>query len=91
VATPITDEEFLENQRIVEEDFANDPFFKDKMTKTSNQINQPQYDIVTDYQNQNQEIQNLINESRQNNNAMFNSGVMTPSQTEDIFGIDLQQ
>ena len=86
VATPITDQEFMESEKKADEIF-DDPFFN----KTSNQINQPQFDIITDYQNQNQKIQNLINESRQNNNAMFNSGVMTPSQTEDIFGIDLQQ
>ena len=85
-ATPITDQEFMESEKKADEIF-DDPFFN----QTSNQINQPQYDIITDYQDQNQKIQNLINESRQNNNAMFNSGVMTPSQTEDIFGIDLQQ
>ena len=84
-ATPITDEEFMEVEKKANEIFS-DPFFN----QTSNQINQPQFEIVTDYVSPEDRMQNLINQNIQNNNAMFNSGVMTPSETEDIFGINLQ-
>jgi len=53
-------------------------------------ISQPQFEIVTDYVSPEDRMQNLINQNIQNNNAMFNNGVMTPSDTEDIFGINLQ-
>jgi hypothetical protein len=54
-------------------------------------MNQPQFEIVTDYVSPEDRMQNLINQNMQNNNTMFNSGVMTPSETEDIFGINLRQ
>ncbi len=85
-ATPITDEQFIEQEQKANEIFS-EPFFN----QTSNQMNQPQFEIVTDYVSPEDRIQNLINQNMQNNNTMFNSGVMTPSETEDIFGINLRQ
>jgi hypothetical protein len=75
-ATPITDQEFMEQEQKANEMF-NDPFFI-------------QNQIVTDYVSPEDRMQNLINQNKQNNNTMFNSGVMTPKQTEDMFSIDLQ-
>ena len=85
-AKPITDEQFIEQQQKANEIFS-EPFFN----QTSNQMNQPQFEIVTDYVSPEDRMQNLINQNMQNNNTMFNSGVMTPSETEDIFGINLRQ
>ena len=75
-AKPITDQEFMEQEQKANEMF-NDPFFI-------------QNQIVTDYVSPEDRMQNLINQNKQNNNTMFNSGVMTPKQTEDMFSIDLQ-
>jgi len=94
-AVPISKEEFLEDQRAVEEDFANDPFFADKMTKTSNQMNiAPGFEIVSDYQSPEARMQELINQNQVSNNNMFNSGINNAknqlSELERVFGVDMQ-
>jgi len=50
----------------------------------------PTYNFDTNYETPEQRMQKLIQQNQQNNNSMFNSGVMTPKQTENLFNIDLQ-
>lgn len=50
----------------------------------------PTYNFDTNYETPEQRMQKLIQQSQQNNTSMFNSGVMTPKQTENLFNIDLQ-
>ncbi len=94
-AVPISKEEFLEDQRAVEEDFANDPFFADKMTKTSNQMNiAPGFEIVTDYKSPEARMQELIEKNKVNNTNMFDLGINNAknqlSELERVFGVDMQ-
>lgn len=94
-AVPISKEEFLEDQRAVEEKFANDPFFADKMTKTSNQMSgAPGFEIVTDYKNPNQRMQELIDQNKINNTKMFDLGINNAknqlSELERVFGVDMR-
>lgn len=94
-AVPISKEEFLEDQRAVEEDFANDPFFADKMTKTSNQMSgAPGFEIVTDYKSPEARMQELIEQNKVNNTNMFDLGINKAknqlSELERIFGVDMR-
>lgn len=94
-AVPISKEEFLEDQRAVEEDFANDPFFADKMTKTSNQMSgAPGFEIVTDYKSPEARMQELIEQNKVNNTNMFDLGINKAknqlSDLERIFNVDMR-
>lgn len=76
-AVPISKEEFLEDQRAVEESFANDPFFADKMTKTSNQR-------IQELINQNQ-----INNTNMFDQGI-NKAKNQLSELEKVFGVDVR-
>ena len=94
-AVPISKEEFLEDQRAVEEKFANDPFFADKMTKTSNQMSgAPGFEIVSDYKSPEARMQELIEQNKVNNTNMFDLGINKAknqlSELERVFGVDMQ-
>ena len=67
-AKPITDEQFIEGDNKKQMKFLVNLF----LIKHANQMNQPQFEIVTDYVSPEDRMQNLINQNMQNNNTMFN-------------------
>jgi hypothetical protein len=89
-ATPITDQEFMEKEKQANEIF-NDPFF----SQTSNQMSgAPGFEIVTDYKNPNQRMQELIDQNKINNTKMFDLGINNAknqlSELERVFGVDMR-